>query len=106
MWKSTHAVPVPFIYPPKQDTLPALPTNFAFNRWIKPPPSPPNFLWTRISKQTPSHLIHYMSGRPTSNPNNIKYIDNILLLKLEDGYVINIKNDDINNALQVIKLIL
>ena len=79
--------------------------------WIKTPPAPTDFSWTRITKESTSYLIHYMSGIPSSPPSapetdRIEHIHDILILKMQDGHVININHDDLEDALNIIKRLL
>ena len=104
MWNSVQGVPVP----QDKSNIPCLPHNFAFNMWIKTPPAPTDFSWTHIMKESTSYLIHYMLGIPSSPPStpetdHIKHIHDILILKMEDGHVININHDDLEDALNIIK---
>ena len=109
MWTSIHGVPIPFKNPLVPNVLP-LPHHFALNTCIKQPPMPPNFSWTCITKESPSYLTHYMSRTSpvTSMPqtNCIEHIHDILILKMEQGHIINIKSNNLNDALNIIKQLL
>ena len=101
-WSTAHAVPIPL----KTETAPrgecAQPKDialFALDKWIKPPISPDGLYWDRTTKQHRDFILHYMTAHTTtlasaSTSDTTELIADVLLLKVKDGHVIDIENND------------
>ena len=70
---------------PAQILHPAL-HHISPTAWIKPPISPPTLKWSPITRAWNGFLLYCMSGTRPTDIFHVEYINDILFIKLENGF--------------------
>jgi hypothetical protein len=97
-WQSARTVPIP-LKPSRGSNIFATLDSLASDYWITTPCGPPSIAWAKVTKERASHALIYYSHQTLRSHNDgtnaINLIGDILFVKLDNGDVVDVTDEDI-----------
>ena len=110
-WKMARTVPIPFTHLSKAVCLLS---ELDLDAWVTPPTMSESFeSWSCMSTETDVFFIRYFSSRTNLRQDRdsfeayplmrrVEVVSNILVLKLQDGFVVDVEEDDLAVILETV----